>query len=100
MSATYKEAAAKHAAIMMAYVNGSTVQFKGKKDSDWWGDAYLPEFNFSLNDYRVKPVYKPRVVYIPTDPDGAVLYYAYVSQDQKQARNFSGRAAKFVEVIE
>lgn len=43
--------------IIKAYAEGKTIQYLIK---DEWFDAFAPNFNFSANDYRIKPEAKYR----------------------------------------
>lgn len=43
--------------IIKAYAEGKTIQYLIK---DEWFDAFAPNFNFSANDYRIKPEPKYR----------------------------------------
>lgn len=60
---TSKELTVDRIAVMKAYVDGSEIQFIGhNKKGGKWSDVPFPVWDWSLFDYRIKPV--PSEVYV------------------------------------
>lgn len=55
-----KEEIKKAAEVMLAYVEGKTIECKEFEESEEWVECKYPLFNWAMNSYRIKPEPKYR----------------------------------------
>jgi hypothetical protein len=85
-------------AVIQAYKDGKTIQFRYGKGENWAICTLQHLFNFSDFVYRIKP--EPRVVYVNLYSDSHTAYNSSERAKDSAAFTCLEKAVKFVEVLE
>src|SRR5579872_84358 len=83
-------------AVMQAYLDGKEIEFKTPDDPDWRKHEIEPQWDWSNNDYRIKPKFgPPKELSLQFDAHGNISHesssgYKYVLVEEEKWENWYG----------